>query len=127
MQLGAFGVLVDAIFGFSFKLDPARGIRAPFDGMLTAMAAASAPVLSVDIPSGWDVETGPQSDGALVPDALISLTAPKLCATHFHGRHFLGGRFVPPAIVDRYELVLPAYPGTEQVVELSWGGGGSGQ
>ena len=24
---------------------------------------------------------------------LISLTAPKMCAAHFKGRHFLGGRF----------------------------------
>ena len=91
-------MLVDAIFGFSFKLDPERGIRAPFDGILAALATASAPVLSVDIPSGWDVEAGPQGGDALTPDALISLTAPKLCATHFRGRHFLGGRFVPPAI-----------------------------
>jgi len=98
LQLGEYGVLVDAIFGFSFKLDPERGIRAPFDGILAALATASAPVLSVDIPSGWDVEAGPQGGDALAPDALISLTAPKLCATHFRGRHFLGGRFVPPAI-----------------------------
>ena len=119
-------MLVDAIFGFSFKLDPERGIRAPFDSMLGTLAAASAPVLSVDIPSGWDVEAGPQSAGALLPDALISLTAPKLCAAHFAGRHFLGGRFVPPAIVERYELVLPWYPGTEQVLELEgWGEGGA--
>ena len=51
--------------------------------------------------SGWDVEKGPP-DGSetpkLMPDALISLTAPKKCAKYFQGRyHFLGGRFVPPA------------------------------
>lgn len=124
VQLGVFSVLVDAIFGFSFKLDPDRGIRAPFDSMIAAMAAASTPVLSIDIPSGWDVEAGPQSAGALVPDALISLTAPKLCTIHYSGRHFLGGRFVPPTIVERYQLSLPVYAGTSQVVELEgWGSG----
>ena len=58
---------------------------------------------------------------ALMLEALISLVAPRLCTRHFSGgRHFLGGRFVPPEIVEKYELVLPAYPGTEQVVELPW-------
>lgn len=32
----------------------------------------------------------------LTPSMLISLTAPKLCANYFNGKHFLGGRFVPP-------------------------------
>jgi NAD(P)H-hydrate epimerase len=50
---------------------------------------------------------------------LVSLTAPKLAAKHFKGRyHYLGGRFVPPAIRDKYQLVLPAYPGTSQCVRL---------
>lgn len=33
-------------------------------------------------------------------------------------RHFLGGRFVPPDLAAKYQLNLPAYPGTEAVVEL---------
>jgi NAD(P)H-hydrate epimerase len=49
----------------------------------------------VDIPSGWDVENGPQEGCIEDPEVLISLTAPKLCAKHFKGRHFIGGRFVP--------------------------------
>lgn len=32
--------------------------------------------------------------------------------------HYLGGRFVPPAIRDKYNLVLPAYPGVQQCVKL---------
>ena len=62
--------------------------------------------------TGW--ETGIQ------PDMLISLTAPKLCAEGFKGRHhYLGGRFVPPAIVDQFQLQLPPYPGSSQVVKLN--------
>ena len=123
-----FALLVDAIFGFSFKRG--EGIRAPFDVMLPALAVAGrhTQLLSIDIPSGWDVEAGPPdteeggTSQSLMPQALISLTAPKLCSRHFNGRHFLGGRFVPPFIVERYNLTLPPYPGTEQVVELPWGG-----
>ena len=43
------------------------------------------PVVSVDIPSGWNVEEGPGgAEGKpLQPDMLVSLTAPKLAARHF--------------------------------------------
>ncbi len=58
-------------------------------------------------------------DGGIQPEFLISLTAPKQCAKHFHGKwHFLGGRFVPPDLAKKYELCLPPYPGAEACVEL---------
>jgi len=69
-------------------------------------------IYSIDIPSGWDVEQGKLTDCDLEPTLLISLTAPKLCAKHFKGKyHYLGGRFVPPALQQKYELNLPDYPG----------------
>jgi NAD(P)H-hydrate epimerase len=48
-------------------------------------AAQPPPIVSVDIPSGWDVESGPvaAAGDALAPDMLVSLTAPKLAAKHF--------------------------------------------
>lgn len=68
--------------------------------------------------AGWDVEKG-KADG-LQPDMLISLTAPKKAAMHFTGRyHFLGGRFVPPVLQEKYALNLPAYPSTDCVLQLT--------
>jgi len=111
-------VIVDAVFGFSFK---AGGLRAPFDAIIPRMKSSKLPLVSVDVPSGWDVNDGPAGDGAdLEPDVLISLTGPKLCAAKFTGsRHYLGGRFVPPSILAKYGFAQPAFPGTEQVVRLS--------
>ncbi|KAH3868984.1 hypothetical protein DPMN_032139 [Dreissena polymorpha] len=38
---------------------------------------------------------------------------------HFTGKHhYLGGRFVPKTLEQKYQLNLPAYPGTDCVVEL---------
>lgn len=55
----------------------------------------------------------------LQPDFLISLTAPKLCAKLFSGQHhFVGGRFVPEVLQDKYQLDLPKYPGTECCVKV---------
>jgi NAD(P)H-hydrate epimerase len=53
-----------------------------------------------------------------MPAALISLSAPKPCVKFFSGRHFIGGRFLTPAIADKYGLDLPKYPGIDQVMEV---------
>lgn len=84
-------VILDAIFGFSFK----GPIRAPFDSALSLISTSGLPIVSVDIPSGWDVEQGNEAGVGLNPDVLISLTAPKQGVKMFRGQHFLGGRFVP--------------------------------
>ena len=110
-------VVLDAIFGFSFK----GAVRAPFDAILPALRDSGVPLVSVDVPSGWDVEAGPGDDeGALQPDVLVSLTMPKKCAAHFRGAggHYLGGRFVPPALAKKYGFVQPPFLGTDQVVKL---------
>jgi NAD(P)H-hydrate epimerase len=115
-----FGLIMDALFGFSFK----PPLRPEFKGLLSAMSSkGGVPVISVDIPSGWDVNEGPPKDEAtpvLEPDCLISLTAPKHCAKHFKGKsHWLGGRFVPESLAKRFNLSFPPYPGTEQCVLIS--------
>lgn len=82
------------------------------------------PPLGMNIPkySGWDVERGDVSTEStgLRPDMLVSLSAPKLCARHFTGRHhYLGGRFIPGVLAERFALDLPVYPGASQTVRLS--------
>ena len=73
----------------------------------------------ISFSSGWHVETGPPENLAIMPEFLISLTAPKKCAKLFKGQHhFLGGRFVPPDLAKKYELNLPNYPGTDSCMEL---------
>ncbi|KIO29816.1 hypothetical protein M407DRAFT_162462 [Tulasnella calospora MUT 4182] len=115
--------ILDAIFGFSFK----PPVRAPFDEVLPLLNNSKLPIVSVDIPSGWDVEKGPvelkTNEGTTVgdglnADVLISLTAPKEGVMSFRGRHFLGGRFVPKILAEKYALNLPDYPGFAQIVEL---------
>lgn len=118
----SWDVVIDALFGFSFK----GPLREPFDALITAMSppASPPPIVAVDIPSGWDVEHGDNSGVGLRPDMLVSLTTPKLCARWFTGQHhYLGGRFVPPFIVDKYELRLPPYPGSAQCVRIGPEGG----
>ncbi|CZT19216.1 probable NAD(P)H-hydrate epimerase [Ramularia collo-cygni] len=110
-------VILDAIFGFSFK----GNVREPFVGIIEALARTEKMVLAVDVPSGWDVEMGPPSEGCgkgYMPSALISLTAPKPLVRFFTGRHFIGGRFVGREMAGRYGFDVPEFEGAEQVVEV---------
>ncbi|KAF8628509.1 hypothetical protein AX15_003855, partial [Amanita polypyramis BW_CC] len=107
-------VILDAIFGFSFK----GPVRPPFDEVLRLITASKLPIVSVDIPSGWDIEQGNVEGLGLEPEVLVSLTAPKVGVKGFRGQHFLGGRFVPKTLEEKYELNLPDYSGYEQIVQL---------
>ncbi|MCO5549116.1 hypothetical protein L7F22_002582 [Adiantum nelumboides] len=120
-SLKSYDLIVDAIFGFSFH----GKARPPFDRLLQQLADISTtltppiPIVSVDIPSGWDVELGDKDGLAIKPDMLVSLTAPKLCAKMFKGsHHYLGGRFVPTVVVEKYNLKLPPYPGSSLCVRI---------
>nr|SVE84438.1 EOG090X0AXR [Daphnia pulex] len=110
-----YSLVVDALFGFSFKAP----VRKEFTEIIDNMLHMSTPCCSIDIPSGWDVENGPlDQDNSLKPAMLISLSAPKLCARFFHGIHYLGGRFIAPALATKYKLKLPNYPSTHNCVRL---------
>ncbi|CAH7689834.1 YjeF N-terminal domain-containing protein [Phakopsora pachyrhizi] len=115
----ASDVIVDSIFGFSFR----PPIRVPFESTIRYLKETKRPIVSIDIPSGWDIENGKDligDEGLIIqPDVLVSLTLPKLGSKDFKGRHFLGGRFLPPGIVEKYQLKVPNYPGSDQIVEIT--------
>uniref|UniRef100_A0A8C7BNX3 NAD(P)H-hydrate epimerase n=1 Tax=Neovison vison TaxID=452646 RepID=A0A8C7BNX3_NEOVI len=75
-----YELVVDAIFGFSFKGD----VREPFRKQGTKRNRSRPLSLNTILFSGWDVEKG--NSGGIQPDLLISLTAPKKSATQFTGR-----------------------------------------
>lgn len=110
-------LVIDAIFGFSFG----GPLREPFPSIISQLEETKVPVLSVDAPSSWDIQEGPPKEGPgakFMPEALISLTAPKPCVKWYRGRHFVGGRFLTKDLADKYDLDLPDYPGIDQIVEV---------
>ena len=111
-------LIMDAIFGFSFKGD----IREPYYTIIQKCKESKLPVVSVDIPSGWTVDTGENSQGFVQPECLISLSAPKLAAAQLKGVHYLGGRFMPPSLLEKYKCKCPIpYKDADQFVKLSDG------
>ncbi|KAI9681862.1 MAG: hypothetical protein M1822_006939 [Bathelium mastoideum] len=113
--------VVDSIFGFSFEGE----VREPFPKVIEALRDTRVPVLAVDAPSSWNIENGPPNSGpgkGFMPEALISLTAPKPLVKWFKGRHFVGGRFLSKTVADKYDLDVPPYQGIDQIVEVSTDG-----
>eukprot|EP00977_Amphora_coffeiformis_P021389 scaffold9272_cov195-Amphora_coffeaeformis.AAC.6 len=124
-DLTRFGLVLDSIFGFSFQGEPREPFRSILQIMRDMQQTEGWLILSVDVPSGWNVNEGDVTESGFVPDAVISLTAPKACMRTYPGRHFVGGRFLPPALADKYQVRMPPYPGVSQVLQISRGGDGS--
>ncbi|KAJ1679189.1 hypothetical protein EV182_002558 [Spiromyces aspiralis] len=91
--LNSTDLIIDAIFGVSFS----GAVREPFGSVINKLKQTTIPIVSIDVPSGWDVEKGNLSGVGFEPEMLVSLTAPKECAKLFKGKyHYVGGRFIPP-------------------------------
>jgi NAD(P)H-hydrate epimerase len=118
-DLDNFDGIVDAIFGFSFKGAPREPFATALQQMIDAQQNGNVPVISVDVPSGWNVDEGDVAGTGFVPDVLVSLTTPKESARQFKGRHFVGGRFLPPKLAEKYQVQMPPYPGVSQVMEVT--------
>ena len=94
-----YNFIIDAIFGFSFHGE----IRQPFKDIIDKLNKIEDKIISVDIPSGYDINKG-NINNTFNPKFLISLTLPKLCSKDFKGEHYLGGRFVPKVLFDKLNI-----------------------
>lgn len=117
-----FAVIIDSLFGFSFK----PPVKEELQPAMKYLLETKSPVCSVDVPSGWPIDGFDDdlqaSNGSefVQPDCLVSLMAPKICSKQFRGKnHWLGGRFCPDAVIEKYELSLPDFPETDVIVQLS--------
>ena len=90
-------LLIDAVVGTGFK-PPLRGLAAKLREMVEGLAA---PVLAVDLPSGWDADSMEQNAaGSFRADAVVTFTAPKLAHVfgHLTRNEHTGGTFGPVVI-----------------------------
>ncbi|KAH3668714.1 hypothetical protein OGAPHI_002468 [Ogataea philodendri] len=122
-ELKSCDLIIDSLFGFSFK----PPIRSPFDSVIAQMLDAQnngKHIVAVDIPSGWDVDAGPVSPEIknYQPDLLVSLTAPKPCTKLLspHSSHYVGGRFIPQEFAQKWNIDLPPFHGVDQCSKLNY-------
>ena len=78
-------VIIDGLFGTGFHGEP----RADASEVIAQMNAAEGPVLSVDLPSGVDADTGEVAGAAVWASVTVALHAPKVgnvvAPGSFHG------------------------------------------
>jgi ADP-dependent NAD(P)H-hydrate dehydratase / NAD(P)H-hydrate epimerase len=106
-------LVIDAVVGTGFK-PPLRGLAAAAQVLLEA---TKAPVVAVDLPSGWDADSVEETaEGAFRADAVVTFAAPKLAHVFGHltvGKTF--GAVVVAGIGTPDEAI-------ESATGLSWGG-----
>ncbi|SBS96922.1 pyridoxal 5'-phosphate synthase, putative [Plasmodium ovale curtisi] len=108
-KMDEYDLIVDALFGFSFRGEP----RKPFDELIRMMNSSKKPIVSVDVPSGTNVDTGLSTDSLSIDCEInISLMLPKEGMRNYKKKHYLGGRFIPDSIVKKYNLKLPRFEGS---------------
>ena len=103
---GGGDVILDALVGYSLD-GPLRGRAADLAGWV---GEESAPVLSLDVPSGVDVDTGQTLGAAVAAEATLTLALPKvgIVGSSHAGVLFVGDISVPPAVYRRFGLEVPA-------------------
>lgn len=103
-------LLLDALIGYSLRGAPDKVFQ-PLIGMTSV---ASAPVISLDLPSGIDATSGAREGAAVNADATLALALPKLGTTVGDGRRFAGALFLAdigiPACAFRELGVEPGTP-----------------
>jgi len=93
-DLEAAELIVDAVVGTGFR-PPLRGLAAALREMV---AKLDAPVVAVDLPSGWDADSMEQNaEGAYRADAVVTFTRPK--RAHIFG-HLTRGTFGPVVVAE---------------------------
>ncbi len=113
VSLIGISLIIDAVVGTGFK-PPLRGLAAIARDLL---ATSQVPVLSVDLPSGWDADSAAQSaPDAFRADAVVTFTAPKLA--HIFG-HLTPGTTFGAVVVA--EIGSPA-AAVHSSQNLTWAG-----
>lgn len=106
-------LVIDAIFGYSFK----PPLRDPYPLYLTALKGFEDKIMSLDIPSGWDIEEGNTGIG-FTPAANISMMLPKEGMKGYKGRHFVGANFMPDIVLEEFGLERPEFDGDSLYFEI---------
>lgn len=90
--LSRAGLIVDAMFGIGFHGE----LRAPYDRLVLAVNQAKAPVVSLDVPSGLDSDSGFVPEVCIHADLTVSFSALKPVHAVYPAKEACGRILVAP-------------------------------
>ncbi len=113
-------VLIDALIGYGLQGSP----RAPVSRMIDAANDSTAPIVSLDVPSGVDVDTGEAPGSAIRASATLTLALPKAGlvrpeAQRFVGELYLADISVPTELYKNMGLGSPQPFAAGQLVRVT--------
>lgn len=115
---GAIDLILDGLIGYSLRGAP-RGRPAE---LISWAGSRAAPVLSLDVPSGFDAASGTLFDPSIAAASTLTLALPKsgLSACEATGDLYVADISVPPALYKRLPqpLAVPAFS-TGDIVRLA--------
>lgn len=103
-ELARADLVVDALLGTGIQ----GGARGPVAQIIEAVNRAGRPVLSVDVPSGLDADTGAVSGPCVRARVTVTLGLPKVGLLVYPGAEYAGRVVVadigiPPGLIDRVQ------------------------
>lgn len=112
-------LVIDAVIGTGLQDAP----RARQMALIRAAQAASGPVLSLDVPSGLNADTGETPGFAVQPARTLTLGLPKQgLAQENSGELWLADLGIPPGVFARAGLAFPPVFGRETRIRLRYPG-----
>ena len=107
--LPAHDILIDAVIGYSLEGPP----QGPPRDLIAAANGSSAVVISLDVPSGIDVDTGEAAGEAVKATATMTLALPKPGLLVAGSLAYVGGLYladisVPPGLYAKLGLSVPS-------------------
>lgn len=112
---GGCGVVADALVGYGLS-GPVRGTARE---LVEWTSDVSAPVVSLDVPTGVDATSGEPPGGAVDPTRTLTLALPKTGLAAASGALELADIGIPPTVYDRLDIPYDSPFDSEYRVTLS--------
>jgi NAD(P)H-hydrate epimerase len=94
------GVVVDALVGYGLD-GPIRGTAAE---LVETLNETSAPVVSLDVPSGMDATTGKQPGACIDPNRIVTLALPKTGLSEVNTKLSLADIGIPAGVYESLDI-----------------------
>lgn len=120
--LGESDVVVDAILGYNAAGSP----RGEVEMLIGQVADSGRPIVSLDIPSGLDPDSGLAPGRAVTAQATMTLALPKVglltpSGREHSGRLYLADLGLPAALYRRLGINVDAPFGAGRILRVDWG------
>lgn len=113
-------LILDALLGYSASGNP----REPMASLIHRANKSRLPILSLDLPSGLDPDSGQAHDPTIRAHATLTLALPKIGLCEEHARSYVGELWladisIPSELYQRLGILVPPLFETDDLIQLT--------